>query len=119
MKLEPSPMEVHGKSSRKQEDAVDSPKNTHGTTTTRKDQSVDIRELVEIIVKALVDYPEQVRCHEIEGTHSCVLELEVAKEDVGKVIGKQGTHADAIRKIIHAVGGKKKKRYVLEILEDR
>jgi predicted RNA-binding protein YlqC (UPF0109 family) len=80
---------------------------------------VPVRELVEIIVKALVDYPEQVRCYEVEGTHSCVLELEVAKEDVGKVIGKRGIHADAIRRIVNAVGGKNKKRYVLEILEDR
>ncbi len=80
---------------------------------------VGVRELVETIVKALVDYPEQVRCYEVEGTHSCVLELEVAKEDVGKVIGKRGIHADAIRRIVNAVGGKNKKRYVLEILEDR
>jgi len=78
-----------------------------------------VRELVELIVKALVDYPEQVRCYEVVGTHSCVLELEVAKEDVGKVIGKRGIHADAIRRIINAVGGKDKKRYVLEIIEDR
>jgi len=79
----------------------------------------DVRELIENIVKAIVDYPEQVHCHEVDGTHSCVLELEVAKEDVGKVIGKKGIHADAIRRIVHAIGGKKKKRYVLEILEDR
>ena len=48
-----------------------------------------------------------------------MLELSVAREDVGKVIGKRGIHADAIRRIVHAVGGKAKKRYVLEILEDR
>ncbi len=98
---------------------MDTRKNNHGAEATRQDKSVDIRELVEIIVKALVDYPDQVRCHEVEGTYSCVLELEVAKEDIGKVIGKQGAHADAIRRIIHAVGGKKKRRYVLEILEDK
>ena len=80
---------------------------------------VSVKELVETIVKALVDHPDQVQCYEVEGTHSCVLELEVAKEDVGKVIGKRGIHADAIRRIINAVGGKNKKRYVLEILEDR
>ncbi|MFH1467754.1 MAG: KH domain-containing protein [Pseudomonadota bacterium] len=80
---------------------------------------VNVRELVEHIVRSLVDYPDQVRCHEVEGTHSCVLELEVAREDVGKVIGKRGIHADAIRRIVTAVGGKNKKRYVLEILEDR
>jgi len=80
---------------------------------------LDVRELVEEIVKALVDRPEQVVCREVQGTHSCVLELEVAKEDIGKVIGRKGIHADAIRRIVHAAGGKKKIRYVLEIIEDR
>ncbi len=92
--------------------------NNEGQVAATPDQ-VCVRELVELIVKALVDFPEQVTCYEVEGTHSCVLELEVAKEDVGKVIGKRGIHADAIRRIVNAVGGKNKKRYVLEILEDR
>ena len=78
---------------------------------------VNIKALIEAIVRALVDHPEAVSVHEIEGTHSCVLELSVAPDDVGKVIGKKGIHADAIRRIVHAVGGKNKKRYVLEILE--
>ncbi|MCB9794379.1 MAG: KH domain-containing protein [Alphaproteobacteria bacterium] len=78
-----------------------------------------VRELVEAIVKAMVDHPDQVRCREVQGTHSCVLELEVAKEDIGKVIGRKGIHADAIRRIVHAAGGKQKMRYVLEIIEDR
>ena len=78
---------------------------------------VDVKALVEAIVKALVDHPDQVVLSEVEGTHSCVLELSVAPDDVGKVIGKKGIHADAIRRIVHAVGGKNKKRYVLEILE--
>jgi len=80
---------------------------------------MEVRELVEEIVKALVDRPEDVECTEVEGTHSCVLELKVAAEDVGKVIGKKGVHADAIRRLIHAIGGKKRKRYVLEIIEER
>ncbi len=80
---------------------------------------VEIKALVEAIVKAIVDRPDQVRVVEIEGTQACVLELVVAPEDVGKVIGKKGIHADAIRRIVHAVGGKNKKRYVLEILEGR
>lgn len=80
---------------------------------------MEVRELVEEIVKALVDYPEEVACTEIEGTYSCVLELTVARSDVGKVIGKKGVHADAIRRLVHAIGGKKKRRYVLEIIEDR
>ena len=79
---------------------------------------VEVKALVEAIVRALVDHPEDVVVNEIEGTHSCVLELSVAPDDVGKVIGKKGIHADAIRRIVHAVGGKTKKRYVLEILEN-
>ncbi|RME27089.1 MAG: KH domain-containing protein [Deltaproteobacteria bacterium] len=78
-----------------------------------------MRELVEEIVKALVDHPDQVEVNEVQGTHSCVIELHVAREDVGKVIGKKGVHADAIRKLVHAIGGKKKIRYVVEIIEDR
>ena len=80
---------------------------------------LEARELVEEIVRALVDQPEKVVCREVVGQHSCVLELEVAREDVGKVIGRKGIHADAIRRIVHALGGKKKMRYVLEIIEDR
>ena len=68
---------------------------------------MEVRELVEAIVKALVDRPDEVVITEVEGTHSCVIELQVAPEDVGKVIGKRGVHADAIRRIVHAVGGKK------------
>ena len=78
---------------------------------------VEVKALVEAIVRAIVDDPDAVVVTEIEGTHSCVLELSVAPDDVGKVIGKKGIHADAIRRIVHAVGGKTKKRYVLEILE--
>ena len=80
---------------------------------------LEARELVVEIVRALVDQPEKVVCREVKGKHSCVLELEVAKEDVGKVIGRKGIHADAIRRIVHAVGGKQKMRYILEIIEDR
>ena len=79
---------------------------------------MEVRELVEEIVKALVDQPEDVVCSEVQGTHSCVIELTVAPGDVGKVIGRKGVHADAIRRLVHAIGGKKKKRYVLEIIED-
>ncbi len=81
-------------------------------------QVVDVKALIEVIVRALVDHPDRVSVREIEGTHSCMLELSVAPTDVGKVIGKKGIHADAIRRIVHAVGGKNKKRYVLEILEE-
>ena len=78
-----------------------------------------MRELVELMVKALVDHPEEVVVTEVEGQHSSVIELKVAKDDIGKVIGKKGAHAQALRTIISAAGGKRKKRYVLEILEDR
>lgn len=80
---------------------------------------MEVRELVEELVKAMVDEPDEVVVSEVEGTHSCVLELTVARSDVGKVIGKRGVHADAIRRIVHAIGGKRKKRYLLEIIEDR
>ena len=80
---------------------------------------MEVREWVEEIVKALVDHPEEVQVTQVDGSHSCVLELKVAPQDVGKVIGKKGVHADAIRRLVHAIGGKKKKRFVLEIIEER
>ncbi|MBO0797809.1 MAG: KH domain-containing protein [Blastocatellia bacterium] len=76
-----------------------------------------MKELVELIARALVDYPERVRVKEIEGDQATVLELRVADGDLGKVIGKQGRTARAIRTILNASGIKLKKRFVLEILE--
>lgn len=76
-----------------------------------------MKELVEAIVKAMVDRPEEVEVFEVSGQHACIIELKVAREDVGKVIGKRGVNAQAIRTIITAAGGKQKKRYVLEIVE--
>ncbi|MBU0670973.1 KH domain-containing protein [Patescibacteria group bacterium] len=78
-----------------------------------------MKNLVETIVKAMVDKPDEVEVTEVTGQYSCVIELKVAREDIGKVIGKRGIHAQAMRTIITAAGGKKKKRYVLEIIEDR
>jgi len=80
---------------------------------------MEVRVLVEEIVKAIVDNPDDVVVSEVEGSHSTVLELKVARDDVGKVIGKKGVHADAIRRLVHAIGGKQKRRYILEIIEDR
>ena len=77
-----------------------------------------MKELLEMIVEALVDRPEAVRINEIVGAHVHVLELCVAKEDLGKVIGKGGAHANAIRTILSAASGKAKMRYILEIIED-
>jgi predicted RNA-binding protein YlqC (UPF0109 family) len=76
-----------------------------------------MKELVEVIVRALVDDPEKVEVHEVEATTTLVLELKVAKQDIGKVIGKQGRTAEAIRAILSAAAGKLKKGVVLEIIE--
>ena len=76
-----------------------------------------MRELVKYIAQSLVDYPDQVSVTEVEGNQTSVLELKVAKEDLGKVIGKQGRTARAIRTILSAASAKIKKRTVLEIVE--
>ncbi|TYT74906.1 KH domain-containing protein [Desulfobotulus mexicanus] len=76
-----------------------------------------MKELIDYIAKALVDHPDQVAVSEIEGNQTSVLELKVAKEDLGKVIGKQGRTARAMRTILSAASAKVKKRTVLEIIE--
>ena len=76
-----------------------------------------LKELVEFNAKALVDHPEQVSVIEIEGEQTSVIELKVAKEDLGKVIGKQGRTARALRTILSAASTKLRKRCVLEIIE--
>jgi hypothetical protein len=76
-----------------------------------------MKELVKCIAQSLVDYPEQVSVNEIEGSQTSVLELKVAKDDLGKVIGKQGRTAQAIRTVLNAASAKLKKRSVLEIIE--
>ena len=78
---------------------------------------LSMKELITYIAKELVDYPDQVSVSEIEGEQTSVLELKVAKEDLGKVIGKQGRTARAMRTILSAVSTKIRKRAVLEILE--
>ena len=76
-----------------------------------------MRNLIEFIAKSLVDHPEDVQVSEIEGEQTTVLELKVAQDDLGKVIGKQGRTARALRTILSAAATKAKKRTVLEILE--
>jgi len=76
-----------------------------------------LKDLVEYIAKSLVDNPDAVQVKEIEGEQTSVIELKVAKEDLGKVIGKQGRTARAIRTILSAASTKVKKRAVLEIIE--
>ncbi|KJU83588.1 hypothetical protein MBAV_004216 [Candidatus Magnetobacterium bavaricum] len=78
---------------------------------------VMMKELVEIMAKALVDSPEEVAVNEIDGEKTTVFELRVAATDLGKVIGKQGKTARAMRTILSAAGTKIGKRSVLEILE--
>ncbi len=76
-----------------------------------------MKDLISYIAQALVDQPEQVSVSEVEGNQTSVLELKVAKEDLGKVIGKQGRTARAMRTILSAASAKIKKRTVLEIIE--
>jgi len=76
-----------------------------------------MKELIEYIAKSLVDNPEEVSVTELEGEQTTVIELKVAKEDMGKIIGKQGRTARAMRTILGAASTKMKKRSVLEILE--
>ncbi len=76
-----------------------------------------MKALIEEIAKALVDKPEEVSVAEVKGEKTSVFELRVAQNDIGKIIGKQGNTARAIRTILSAVGTKLGKRCVLEILE--
>ena len=77
----------------------------------------ELRHLIEIMAKALVDHPEEVKVTAIEGEQTTVIELRVAKDDLGKIIGKHGNNAMSLRTILAAVGAKLRKRSVLEILE--
>jgi predicted RNA-binding protein YlqC (UPF0109 family) len=79
--------------------------------------SVSLKELIEFIARALVDKPDEVQVAEISGEQTVVLELRVAKDDLGKVIGKQGRTVKAMRAILSAASSKLRKRADLEILE--
>lgn len=79
--------------------------------------SDDLKQLVEVMARALVDKSDEVAVAEVEGEQTTVLELRVAKEDVGKVIGKEGRTARSLRLILSAAATKVRKRAVLEILE--
>ncbi|MBW2194058.1 MAG: KH domain-containing protein [Deltaproteobacteria bacterium] len=76
-----------------------------------------MKDLIKHIAQALVDHPEAVEVSEVEGKQTSVFELKVAKDDVGKIIGKQGRTVHAMRTIMNAASGKIKKRSVLEIIE--
>ena len=75
-------------------------------------------ELVEMMVRSLVDDEDAVELTEVNSRNTCILECRVAKSDLGKVIGKCGIHASAIRTIIAAVGAKHGKRYIFDLIED-
>ena len=76
-----------------------------------------MKELVEIIAKSLVDYPDEVQVTETENDKSIVLELKVAQSDMGKVIGKQGRIAKAIRSVVKATASKEDKKVIVEIMQ--
>lgn len=76
-----------------------------------------MKEIIERIAQALVDQPELVTVTEILGTHTSILELKVDRTDIGKIIGKQGRTANALRTLLGAVSAKEKKRVMLEIVD--
>lgn len=76
-----------------------------------------MKELIEFLAKALVDRPEAVQVREIEGEKTLIIELKVAEEDIGKIVGRQGRTARALRTVLAAAATRTRKRVVLEILE--
>lgn len=76
-----------------------------------------MKTLIELMAKSLVDKPEEVAVAEVDGERTAIFELRVANSDIGKVVGKQGKTAQAMRTILSAAGAKLKKRCVLEILD--
>jgi len=78
-----------------------------------------VKELIELIAKSLVDNPDKVQVSQLDGEQTSILELKVAQEDLGKIIGKQGRNAMAIRVILGAAGMKLKRRYSLDIIEKK
>ena len=77
-----------------------------------------MKELISVIVKAIVDNPDEIKITETDSDHTAVIKLQVAKSDIGKVIGKKGRNIQSIRTILNAVAAKNHKRAVLEIQED-
>lgn len=81
------------------------------------DGDIQVKELVEVIARALAEYPDEIEVKEISGQQISVIELRAAKVDLGKIIGKEGRNAHALRTIVNAAATKLRKRAVLEILE--
>lgn len=82
------------------------------------DNDVTMKALVEFIAKALVDEVDRIEISEITGNQTNIIELKVAKEDIGKVIGRQGRTADAIRTILNCAAAKLSRRYILQIIDE-
>lgn len=87
------------------------------TTNAGEKKLSELSKMIEYMAKMLVDLPDQVEIHEIEGENTTVIELKVAKEDLGKIIGKQGRTARAVRTVLNGASTKLRKRTVLEIIE--
>jgi hypothetical protein len=81
------------------------------------EEDIQVKELVEVIARALAEFPDEVKVKEIVGQQISVIELRAAKGDLGKIIGKEGRNAHALRTIVNAAATKLRKRAVLEILE--
>jgi len=81
------------------------------------EEDIQVKELVEVIAKALAEFPDEIQVKEIVGHQISVIELRAAKGDLGKIIGKEGRNAHALRTIVNAAATKLRKRAVLEILE--
>src|SRR5262252_2772610 len=96
---------------------LDSGGASHGQIATLRRSGM--QHLVRTIVSALVDYPEAVEVQQVDGETTCILEVRVSPEDIGKVIGRQGRNIAALRTLLHAVGAKERKHVLLEVLEDR
>ena len=77
-----------------------------------------VKDLVEFVAKSLVDDVDRIEINEIAGNQTNIIELKVAKEDIGKVIGRQGRTADAIRTILNCAAAKHQKRYILQIIDE-
>ncbi len=80
-------------------------------------EDIQVKELVEVIARALAEYPDEIDVREVSGQQISVIELRAAKGDLGKIIGKEGRNAHALRTIVNAAATKLRKRAVLEILE--
>ena len=81
------------------------------------EEDIQVKELVEVIARALAEFPDEVKVKEIVGQQISVIELRAAKGDLGKIIGKEGRNAHALRTIVNAAATKLRKRAVIEILE--